>query len=307
MSVLFTGATGVIGQEAIPALLERGDDVSAVVRPGSDSSWLDDLEVPTVAVDLFDVEAVASAVRGHEAVVHFATAIPAQSDFTKRGAWELNDRLRSDATRILVDAALACEVEVFVQESVSFVYADGGDRWLDEGAQVDTVWSALDSALEAEAQTARVTEAGGRGISLRMARLYGPGRASVDYLEAVAARKIPVVGTGDNFVSHLHVGDAGRAVAHALAAPAGVYNVADSDPVTASEEMALLAELLDAPQPRRIPYALARVAAGGAARMLTVSHRVSAGLFRAETGWEPKVTSVREGWQQVIGDRVLSS
>lgn len=230
MRVFFTGATGVIGREAIPALIEQGDEVSAAVRPESDSSWLENLGVSTVPVDLFDVEAVATAVKGHDAVAHFATAIPAQSDFAKRKAWEVNDRLRTDATRNLVDAALARDVDVFVQESVSFVYADGGDRWLDEGAQVGTVWGALDSALEAERQTARITEAGGRGVALRMARLYGPGRASAEYLEAVAARKVPVVGSGDNFVSHLHISDAGRAVADALSAPAGVYNVADSDP-----------------------------------------------------------------------------
>lgn len=77
--------------------------------------------------------------------------------------------------------------------------------------------------------------------------------------------------------------------------------------MTVSEEMALLAELLDVPQPRRIPYAIARASAGGAARMLTVSHRVSAGTFRTATGWEPAVASAREGWQQVISNRVQTT
>jgi hypothetical protein len=35
------------------------------------------------------------------------------------GAWHTNDRLRTRATRNLVDAAIAAGVEVFVQESVS--------------------------------------------------------------------------------------------------------------------------------------------------------------------------------------------
>lgn len=307
MKILFTGATGVIGREAIPAIVAQGHEVTAAVRAGSDTDWLDVLGVRTVVVDLFDAEAVAAAVEGHDAVGHFATAIPAQKDFAKRRAWEDNDRLRSDATKNLVEAALIHDVGVFVQESVALVYADGGDRWLAESAPVDTVWEVLDSALEAERQTARITAAGGRGVALRLARLYGPGRPSAEFLAAVAARKVPVVGTGDNFVSHLHVGDAGRAVATALTAPAGVYNVADVDPLPAAEEMSLLAELLDAPPARRIPFPLARAAVGEAARLLTVSHRISAESFRTATGWEPAFPSARDGWRVVIDSRVRSA
>lgn len=307
MKVLFTGATGVIGREAIPTIIDQGHEVTAAARDGSETDWLDDLGVRTVVVDLFNAEAVTAAVEGHDAVAHFATAIPAQSDFAKRRAWEVNDRLRTEATRNLVDAALIHDVGVFVQESVSFVYADGGERWLDESAPVGTVWDVLDSALEAERQTARITSAGGRGVALRLARLYGPGRTSAEYLEAVAQRKVPVVGDGDNFVSHLHVTDAGRAVAAALSAPAGVYNVADADPLPAGEEMLLLAELLDAPPARSIPFPLARAAVGKAARMLTVSHRISAESFRTATGWEPAFPSARDGWRQVVGSRVRSA
>lgn len=307
MRVLFTGATGVIGREAILSIIDQGHEVTAAVRASSDVDWLDDLGVRTVVVDLFDAEAVATAVEGHDAVAHFATAIPAQSDFAKRRAWAVNDRLRADATRNLVDAALTHDVGVFVQESVSFVYADGGSTWLEERSPVDTVWEVLDSALEAERQTARVTAAGGRGVGLRLARLYGPGRTSAEFLEAVKARKVPVVGSGANFGSHLHVADAGRAVAAALSAPAGVYNVADADPLPAAEEMSLLAELLNAQPPRSIPFALARTAVGKAARLLTVSHRISAASFRNATGWEPAFPSARDGWRQVIGSRVRSA
>lgn len=306
MRVFFTGATGVIGREAIPALIEGGYDVSAGVRPDSDTGWLDRLGIPTVPVDLFDFDSVAKAIDGHDAVAHFATSMPGQADLAKRSAWKTNDLLRTAATRTLVDAALESGVGVFVQESVSFVYADGGNRWLDEDAPIATVWDVLDSALEGERHSARITESGGRGVVLRLARLYGPGSASASYLAAVAARKVPVVGAGDNYVSHLHVADAGQAVAAALSAPAGVYNVADADPMIVSDEMALLAELLDAPQSRRIPYVLARAAVGRAAGILSVSHRVSAEAFRAATGWEPGIASARDGWRQVIGARVQS-
>jgi nucleoside-diphosphate-sugar epimerase len=297
---LFTGATGVIGREALPALVDAGIEVTAVVREGSDHDWIRQLGIGTASVDLFDPDAVAAALRGHDAVFHFATAIPPGREFTKRRAWMSNDRLRAEATGLLVDVALRSDVSFFVQESVSFVYADGGDRWLDETARVAPVWDVLDSALAAERHVQRFAAAGRTGVTLRLGRLYGPGRASGDFIGAVAKGAIPIVGDGRNFVSHLHVGDAGAAVAAALGAPSGVYNVSDGHPVMSGEELILLSALLGRSRPRRLPFPVARGAVGRAARLLTVSQRVSIDRFRAETGWEPTHPSIREGWREVL-------
>lgn len=302
MNVLFTGATGVLARETIPLLTAAGHEVTAVVRQPSNTQWLRSLGVRTTVLDLFDPAAVHTAVAGHDAVFHFATSIPPAAKMARRKAWEMNDRLRRDATRHLVDGSLLHDVGVFVQESVSFLYADGGRTWLTEDAPVEPVWGVLDSALEAESQAARLTDAGGRGIVLRLARLYGPGSVSAGYLDSVAARKVPIVGSGDNYVSYLHAADAGDAVFAALDAPAGVYNVSDGSPVTTANELAFLSDLLGVDQPRRVPYPVARTAAGRAARLLTVSHRVSADRFRAVTGWEPNHPSVREGWPEIVAE-----
>lgn len=300
MRAIFTGATGVIGRQALPALVDAGVEVTAVVRDGSDDDWIRDLGIVTRSVDLFDPVEVAAAMRGHDAVFHFATSIPRGRDFTKRASWTTNDRLRAEATGVLVDSARESGVRLFVQESVSFVYADGGNRWLDETAPVDPVWDVLDSALAAERHVQQFAAAGGTGVVLRLGRLYGPGKASADFLASVAKRGVPIVGDGRNFVSHLHVADAGTAVAAALSAPSGVYNVSDGMPVSSAEELSRLAEFLDAPQPRRLPYPVARAAVGRAAKMLTVSHRISIDGFRRTTGWEPSRRSVTEGWREVV-------
>lgn len=303
MKVLFTGATGVLGRESIPRLMSDGHDVTAVVRPSSNTESLRNLGVRTLVVDLFDPTAVYAAVAGHDAVFHFATSIPPASRMTRRKAWEMNDRLRNDATRHLVDGALLHDVGVFIQESVSMVYADGGQTWLTESAPVEPAWDVLDSALEAEAQAARVTDAGGQGVVLRFGRLYGPGSVSAEFLDSVVARKIPVVGSGDNYVSYLHATDAGQAVSASIDAPAGIYNVSDGSPVTTADELAFLSELLGVNPPRRIPYPIARVAVGRAAGLLTVSHRVSPNLFGSVTGWVPKYESVRHGWPEIVAHR----
>lgn len=300
MKVLFTGATGVLGRAAVPRLVEAGHDVIAVSRGPEDAVWLEEKGARPERVDLFDPSAIDRVVAGVDTVVHFATAIPPMSRMTKRSSWETNDRLRSEATGILVDAAIANDVPRFVQQSVTFAYRDGADAWLDENSKLDPGWEVLDSALAAEAHVDRFREAGGIGVTLRLSRLYGPGKASGDFVAGVANRKVPVVGAGDNYVSSIHVADVVSALAAAMTAPDGTYNVSDDEPVTSAEYTDTLADLLDAPRPRRIPRPVARLAVGKAVTLLTTSQRVSNRRFREATDWEPAFPSVREGWRDVI-------
>lgn len=126
MKILLTGATGVLGRAAVPRLVEDGHDVIAVSRSPDDAAWLEETGARPEPVDLFDPSAIGRAVAGVDTVVHFATAIPPMSKMTKRRSWAMNDRLRSEATGILVDAAIANDVSRFIQQSVTFAYRGGG-------------------------------------------------------------------------------------------------------------------------------------------------------------------------------------
>jgi len=302
MDILFTGATGVIGRRTVPDLIEAGHQVTAVARATEDHTWLKGVGARPIAVDLFDRSAVLSAVAGSDAVVHMATAIPPQDQMPKRAAWATNDRLRTVATSNLVDAAMEHDVAAFVQQSITFVYADGDDRWLDEDSPVAPFWDVLDSALEAERHVARFADRGGRGVVLRLSSLYGPGGASEAYVASVADRKLPIIGSGENYVSHLHINDAATAIVAALTAPSGVYNVSDDTPVTRRDELDALASILGARPPRRLPRWMARAAIGSAAELLAVSQRVSNRRFKATTGWAPEFGSVVDGWYDAVAD-----
>ena len=300
MKILFTGATGVLGRAAVPLLVADGHDVIAVSRSSGATAWLEEAGARPEPVDLFDSTAIDRAVARVDTVVHFATAIPPMSKMTKRRSWETNDRLRSRATGLLVDSAIANHVSRFVQQSLTFAYHDGGEAWLDEDSRLAPGWDALDSALDAEAHVDRFRAAGGTGVTLRLSRLYGPGKASGDFVAAVADRRVPVVGSGDNYVSSIHVADAASALAAAATAPDGTYNVSDDEPVKAAVYTDILADLLDAPRPRRIPRLAARLVVGKAVTLLATSQRVSNRRFRETTGWEPTFPSVREGWRDVV-------
>ena len=194
MRVLVTGGSGVLGRATIPLLRADGHEVDA--------------PTPT-QLDLFDQVAVTRAVGGTGAILHLATRIPSRERAGEREAWRENDRLRAEASRLLVDAALAAETEAYVQPSVTFLYPAEG--MVDEETPLRDVPEHLRSAVAAEEETARFAAAGRRGIVLRFGLLDGPGTGN----------ELP----DPRYGATLDVVDAGRALVAALALPSGVYNV----------------------------------------------------------------------------------
>jgi nucleoside-diphosphate-sugar epimerase len=194
MRLLITGGTGVLGRALRPLAAAAGHELA---MPRHEE------------LDLFDPSAVAHAVRDVDGVLHLATRIRSLEQVSDPDAWRENDRLRADASRILVDAAIAARAAIFVQPTVTFVYPPNGP--VSEDTPVREVLPILRSALAAEQQTQRFARAGGRGVVLRLGLLDGPGTWFDEPM-------------GD-FGATLHVSDAGRALLSALSLPSGIYNV----------------------------------------------------------------------------------
>jgi nucleoside-diphosphate-sugar epimerase len=207
MRLLVTGGTGVLGRALRPLAEAAGHELA---MPGHE------------ALDLFDPSAVADAVSDADGVLHLATRIRPVEQLSDPDAWRENDRLRADASRILVDAAIAAGVAVYVQPTVAFVYPTDGP--VSEDTPVGDVSPLLRSALGAEQQAERFARAGGRGIVLRFGLLDGPGTGEYP----------PLVGLG----ATLHVSDAGRALLAALSLPSGTYNVCREGERVSSERFA---------------------------------------------------------------------
>ena len=193
LRLLVTGGTGVLGRALRPLAEAAGHEVAMPRRE---------------EFDLFDPSAVADAVHDVDGVLHLATRIRPPELISDPDAWRENDRLRADASRILVDAAIAAGVTVYVQPTVTFVYPPGP---VSEDTPVREVMPILRSALVAEQQAERFARAGGRGVVLRLGLLDGPGTWFDQPM-------------GD-YGATLHVSDAGRALLSALSLPSGIYNV----------------------------------------------------------------------------------
>jgi nucleoside-diphosphate-sugar epimerase len=299
VNVFVAGATGTLGRPAVRALVAAGHRVRGLARDARRAGLVRDLGAEPVIGDLFDAEAIRAAVDGSDAVLHLATRIPPLARMRRRSAWRDNDRVRSQGASTLVGAALAAGVRTYVQESISFLYAAQGDRWIDETAPIDAVWP-LASAHDAERETARFATHGGAGVILRFAAFYAPyAPSTLDTIRLARRRLFGIAGRGDHYVSAIHVDDAAAAVVAALAVPGGIYNVCDDEPLTMREYVLALTRACGFPAPLRVPTPLARLLLGPVAAVLTRSQRVANGMFKATAGWAPRCRSVREGWSEI--------
>lgn len=194
MRLLITGSTGVLGRAFRPFAEDAGHELAT---PGH------------YELDLFDPSAVAEAAREVDGVLHLASRIRSLDQISDPGAWHENDRLRTDAARILVDAAIMAGAAVYVQPTVTFVYPP--DDAVSEDTPIGEVLPILRSALAAEREAERFARAGGRGVVLRFGLLDGPGTWFDQPMR--------------DFGATLHVSDAGRALLSALSLSSGIYNV----------------------------------------------------------------------------------
>jgi nucleoside-diphosphate-sugar epimerase len=224
MRVFLAGATGVIGTPLVPLLLEAGHEVTAMTRSVLRAAQLQAVGADPVVCDVFDADGVraAMAAASPDAVIHQLTALPARLDFGNPTLFDENNRLRTEGTRVLVDAALASGASRIVAQSIAFAYAPTGDRVKEEDAALFTdapppIGGAVAAVVELER---RITATPGiEGLVLRYGMLYGPGtsydRRGSTAADIIAAR-IPLVEGATGLYSWLHVEDAASAAVAAL-------------------------------------------------------------------------------------------
>lgn len=298
MKVFVTGGTGVVGKRAVARLVWAGHDVTVLSRSPEKGAVVRALGAQPVRVDLFDADALRAAVAGHDAVVNLATHIPSLTQMARMSAWAENERIRTEGSTNLVDAALAAGATVFVQESLAFVYGEHGDDWLSADT---TGWgdSPFVGAVQtAEENVARFTAAGGRGVVLRFGMFYADDSdQTVAKVKAARNGFSADVGTADSYFPLIDADDAAAAAVAALDAPAGIYDVVDNA-LTRAEQTAALAAAVGRRRLMRTPAFLTPKVGS----YLAASQRVSNEKFRNATGWKPSSSTVREGYQKLIDE-----
>ena len=287
--VMVTGSTGVIGQRAVRELLAADHRVGGVTRSARGHERLQRLGARAVTADVFDEASLRCAFDGADAVVNVLTHVPSVDRMGDMSAWAENDRLRTEASAAVARAARAARVQRLVQESIAFVYADGGDAWLEEDAPV-AGGGVTTTALTAERNALELFD--GDTVVLRFGLFLGPDSGSTQAaLQAARGGSSIAPGPPRAYRPTLWIDDAASAIAAALRGPAGTYNVADTDPATNAEIDAALAAAVGLEALRR------RAPQDGP---LARSQRVSSRRLREAGGWAPRVRACTETWTRVV-------
>jgi len=303
VKVLVAGGSGMIGRPLVRRLVAAGHDVHAMTRSAAKREGIEELGARVVVADALDPGAVRAAVEGTrpEAIVHQLTALPPAGP-TRLSHMETTNRLRTEGTDHLVDAAYACGVRRIVGQSIVFLYGyrDHGTRRIDEshppevGGRFDRVLAPL-----RHLENRLLGTEGLEGVALRYGVFYSADSPSVRYMVRMLRRRLMrLPGGGSGVCPFIHLEDAAEATVRALEdAPAGrVYNVVDDEPASWRNFVEEVARLHGTPPPGSIPLGIARLVLPYAAHFMARVHLpVSNARAREELGWSPGHPTYREG------------
>jgi nucleoside-diphosphate-sugar epimerase len=252
MNVLIAGC-GYLGEAVARTLRDAGHAVVAVTRSAESARLLAERGWNAVACDLADAAAV-RALPTCDAVVHCASS--------GRGGADRYRAVYLDGCRNLADA-FPGSLLVFVSSTSVYPQTDGS--WVNE-----------DSPAEPSSETAQILRASESivlrtaGAVLRLAGLYGPGRsvllrnflagkAQIDAPKAGEWSRFRAVASKGRWINQIHRDDAATAIAHVVTGSwAGIFNVADSTPLTQRQVYTELARRFNKPLPPERPPALTR-------------------------------------------------
>ncbi|SDM43040.1 NAD-dependent epimerase/dehydratase family protein [Allokutzneria albata] len=319
MKILVTGGGGFLGKAVCARLLAAGHEVVSFSR-----TYHADLDVDQLQGDLRDYGTVSAAVAGRDAVVHCGA---------KAGQWGQTYEFYGTnvlGTDHVINACREHGVRRLVFTSSPSVVHNGQDLdGVDESAPYATHFPGNYPRTKAEAEK-RVLAANSPGlatVALRPHLIWGPGDPHFlpRILSRARAGRMRLIGPPGKLIDTIYIDNA--ADAHLLAVErlepgspiAGrAYFLTQDDPHTADETLnALLAAAGLPPETRRVPFALAKLAATvveGAYRLAAArseppltrmvvdhggtSHWFDISAARRDLGYHPKV-STEEGLRRL--------
>jgi nucleoside-diphosphate-sugar epimerase len=121
MRIFVAGATGAVGRFLLPKLIRAGHEVIGITQSESKKSIIENTGAKALIADVFDREAIRSALDESqpEVVIHQLTSLSSRN-------FSDNTRIRREGTQNLVDAALsAAGVKRIIAQSISWAYEPG--------------------------------------------------------------------------------------------------------------------------------------------------------------------------------------
>jgi nucleoside-diphosphate-sugar epimerase len=299
MKIFLAGGTGAIGRPLIAELLAKGHSLVAMTRSREKALALTEQGLEPAIADVFDKDAVAAVVSRArpEVVIEQLTALP--RTYTRESmsaAAALNTRLRLEGGANVLAAAQAGGVRRYLRQSIAF-WAVPGPGLADEETPLAfhaSPYVSADARVVSELEERLLGDPYIEGIALRYGFLYGPGtwfHPDGDVAQKVRKQQFPIVGNGQGVWSWLHIEDAAIATVAAMEkGNAGVYLLANDQPLAVCEWLPAFARWLDAPPPPHVSVEDTSRSEGGADAVFygTQMRGVSNAKAKRELNFQPR-------------------
>ncbi|MFC0680729.1 NAD-dependent epimerase/dehydratase family protein [Lysobacter korlensis] len=316
MSVLVTGASGLLGGAVARELASRGHEVRSFQRRPAELPGVED-----APGSVTDTDAVRRAVAGMDAVVHLAAKVSLAGDPAEFSA------VNVEGTRRLIAEAARAGVRRFVHISSPSVAHAGMSIAGDDARPADPAHARGDYARTkaiAERLALAADSPGFAVVAVRPHLVWGPGDTQLvaRIVQRAAAGRLPLIGSGAALIDTTYLDNAATAIAAALDRAEDVhgqaYVVTNGEPRPVAEMLAGICRAAGVRSPsRHVRAGLARSAGAAVeavwrvrpgadeppmtrflAEQLSTSHWFDQRRTRADLQWTPAV-SLDEGLRRL--------
>jgi nucleoside-diphosphate-sugar epimerase len=317
---IITGATGLLGSHIAEHLCERGGPVRALVRPQSDTRFLQTLPVELVTADLNNLQRTPRALDDAGNVYHCAAYV---SDW---GTWQQYYDGTVEITRHLVEACRNAVAGRFVHVSSISVFGNPPESAGEITEQTPTgryLWSG-DHYGRSKILAEEVIRTYADHVIIRPSWIYGR-RDLVSLprvIRALRQRRARIIGSGENLLNLVSAVDVARGAVLAAESPHAarrVYHLCSPGEISQRKFFEFLSARLDVPPAgRRVPFRLAWGVATWLEFLFRVAHSKSPPPFtrrallmlsrptlfsiakaERELGWRAEVP-VRDGLEDAV-------
>jgi nucleoside-diphosphate-sugar epimerase len=317
---VITGATGLLGSHIAEQLCARGAPVRALVRPKSDTRYLETLPVELVTADLHNLQQTPRTLEGAGTVYHCAAFV---RDW---GTWQEFYDGTVEVTRRLADACRDAGAGRFVHISSISVFGNppkSAGEITEDTPTGRYLWRG-DYYGRSKILAEEVVRQYPSFVILRPSWIYGR-RDLVSLprvVQALRDRRARIIGSGENLLNLVSAVDVARGAILAAESPraAGqVYHLCSPGEISQREFFDILSEQLDLPRAgRSVPIRLAWRAASILEVLFRITGRKTAPPFtrrallmlsrpthfsiakaKRELDWHPEV-AIRHGLEDAL-------
>ena len=214
MNIVLFGATGYLGSHIAEQFINRGHQVHCLVRPGSDSGFLNSINATIITVDFSNLKDHSDLIDAQTTVVNCISDTRPHASYKQRGVVEI------DLTRQLFELTQAQNAKRFIQLSTVMVYGfDRPDTPIDEEYPLKPKYIYNRIAADREKTLLNYAAKGGTELVIvRPSNTLGKRDKSLlpNFVKSHRQGMFPSVGDGKWSFSCIDARDVGRAFEHLL-------------------------------------------------------------------------------------------